>query len=377
MQQPFYTDYNNQTPPSYGQKHYPNQRFIPNGAPVQGFCTYSPQQYTFVPGIGFVRRSPEDEERRQIAATSRKLAAAMLTCLVLLYLTQPAATFFATRISGLLPFRVSLEAIGLLSTIMSYLAAFIFPFVIYQARVGIPAKAAYPLRRPRVWLVVCATLILLGICTIASFSSDVLDALLQSVGLYASQSNAALPSDTFGIVLYIVLYVVLSPLVEELLFRGLIMQSLRRFGDGVALLCSSVLFALVHPNILMLPYAFLTGLVIGYFVLRSGSVVTGIVMHLANNLLLTIYHAAAKGLTPTWSNIVMQGIFIVFIVAALFAVKFAVRRDENIFSLAPARMALSFKGRIRALCGSGVMVVYFLVTAWFIISSIRTVFRPW
>ena len=63
------------------------------------------------------------------------------------------------------------------------------------------------------------------------------------------------------------------------------MHSLRRHGDAFALILSSTLFALMHYNIYMVLNAFLMGLLIGYFVIRTGSIITGILMHLANNLL--------------------------------------------------------------------------------------------
>ena len=81
-------------------------------------------------------------------------------------------------------------------------------------------------------------------------------------------------------ILYIINGVVLPAFIEEIVFRGAIMQSLRRFGDGFALLVSSVLFAVVHGNFVQAPYAFLMGLVIGYFVLRTGSLWAGIFIHL-------------------------------------------------------------------------------------------------
>ena len=63
------------------------------------------------------------------------------------------------------------------------------------------------------------------------------------------------------------------------------MQGLRCFGDGVALLVSAIFFALAHFNAMQAANAFLMGLIIGYFVLRTGSLWTGIILHFIINLL--------------------------------------------------------------------------------------------
>lgn len=378
--QPNHVSYNSHFPSSsgeYGRDHSPSQQFIPAGAPMQGGYGYSPQQYTFVPGIGFVRRSPEDDERAQIARSSRQLAFAMIACLGLMYLVYPFASLLTSLVTGLLRIVPSPAASALSSNTISYVVALSIPFMVYQSRVGIPIKAAYPLKRPRTWLVLCGTLIFLGVCTIGDAASDMLDTLLRTGGLYARSSNAVMPSDTLGAVLHVLLYALLAPILEELVFRGVIMQSLRRFGDALALVCSSVLFALIHADILTLPYAFLSGLVIGYFVLRSGSLLTGMIIHFANNLFWIIYDAAATGLSPTQGDIVLHSIYTAFIIAGLFAAVFAAKRDAAMFSLAPGSTALPYKLKIRTMFTSGLMIVFIIIVLGLMLGNISTSSMPW
>ena len=375
--QPYPNEPTNQIPQPPAPEHYPGHSFIPKGAPVQGFCAYSPQQYTFVPGIGFVRRAPEDDERALLRSSGRKLAVTMLFCFALMYLVYPLASFALVRLS--LMFRVSIGAAvsALLCTTVTYLTAVLVPFLVYRAAVGIPMPVAFVLRRPRAWLVVCGTLIFLAVSTVAGFSSQVLSTLLRSVGLYARQSSIAMSSDVLGIVLYVLLYVVFSAVVEELVFRGLVLQSLRRFGDGLALVCSSALFALIHADLLILPYAFLSGLVIGYFVLRSGSVITGILIHMVNNLFWVVYDVSAKGLTPVWGGIVQESVTIVFILCGIVALVVAAGRDKNLFTLSPAKAVLPFQARLQTVLGCPAVVLLDTVSALLMLRSISTTYQPW
>ena len=70
---------------------------------------------------------------------------------------------------------------------------------------------------------------------------------------------------------------------EELLFRGLIFSGLRRYGAWPAIVISSLLFALAHASIYRLLPTFCLGLLLGYVVLRTGSIYCSMLIHALNN----------------------------------------------------------------------------------------------
>ena len=78
--------------------------------------------------------------------------------------------------------------------------------------------------------------------------------------------------------------VVCAPVLEEILFRGLIFESCReRFGGGAAVLISALLFGLVHGVPVQIINAFVVGLIFGYIYLRTGSLLSVILLHVFNN----------------------------------------------------------------------------------------------
>lgn len=83
----------------------------------------------------------------------------------------------------------------------------------------------------------------------------------------------------------------IGPLVEELLFRGVLLSALlRRLRAIWAVLASAVLFALVHlPELHWLWYALpnlaLLGVALAWLRLRSGSLWPAVIAHACNNLL--------------------------------------------------------------------------------------------
>lgn len=78
--------------------------------------------------------------------------------------------------------------------------------------------------------------------------------------------------------------IVAAPILEEILFRGLIFESCaERFGKGVGLFVSALLFGLVHIVPVQIINAFVVGLILGYVYLKTRSLVSVMVIHAINN----------------------------------------------------------------------------------------------
>jgi membrane protease YdiL (CAAX protease family) len=76
------------------------------------------------------------------------------------------------------------------------------------------------------------------------------------------------------------------PVVEELIFRGLILQRMaEKWGWKPAVLCSSALFAFAHNSVAGLPGHFVFGLFMALLYLRTRSLWVPIFCHMLNNLL--------------------------------------------------------------------------------------------
>lgn len=76
---------------------------------------------------------------------------------------------------------------------------------------------------------------------------------------------------------------IVPALVEEFAFRGVILQSLRKYGDAFAVFASALLFAMMHGNMTQAPFAFLLGAILAMLVIMTGSLWTSIAVHFINN----------------------------------------------------------------------------------------------
>lgn len=114
------------------------------------------------------------------------------------------------------------------------------------------------------------------------------------------------------------LYVCLAaPIIEELLYRGFILKSLKKYGECFAMVISSVLFGLMHTNLTQSVFAFFAGMVLAYVAMRY-SVKWSILMHMINNLVMGVgVSLISDTFFPDLKNLITYIIFIIFFLAGL------------------------------------------------------------
>ena len=79
---------------------------------------------------------------------------------------------------------------------------------------------------------------------------------------------------------------VLTPIMEELLYRGILYGRLRRtLGTRTALIGSALVFAIMHGNLVQFLYALLMGLLFAAFLEKDRNLVIPILCHMAVNAL--------------------------------------------------------------------------------------------
>jgi membrane protease YdiL (CAAX protease family) len=89
-----------------------------------------------------------------------------------------------------------------------------------------------------------------------------------------------------------------GPLGEELLFRKLLIDRTRRYGDLPSILLSGILFGLFHGNLFQFFYATLVGMVFAYVYTRTGKYWWCFAMHAVVNLMGGVITPGLAGLLP-------------------------------------------------------------------------------
>mgnify|MGYP000866403477 FL=1 len=116
--------------------------------------------------------------------------------------------------------------------------------------------------------------------------SSIYTRLLDAVEIVKPIKSASFTTDNiFEAVLWIIAMAVLPPVLEEAVFRGAILGTMKQYTGRGAIFFSAALFALMHANFNQIPVAFGMGLILGWFAYSTGSIVVPIILHACNNLL--------------------------------------------------------------------------------------------
>lgn len=141
----------------------------------------------------------------------------------------------------------------------------------------IPFKRVFTVRN-----IVCFVVLGLSLQVAISYLLEIVGILLPSV--MEKYLRLLETMDIGNSVLTLVVTVLLAPVGEELIFRGVIMGYAKRLMPFfVANFLQAVLFGVYHMNLVQGTYAFLMGLLFGYLVKKCDSLLASILVHFIIN----------------------------------------------------------------------------------------------
>lgn len=173
-------------------------------------------------------------------------------------------------------------------------------------------------------------IIIIGLAasSVGTLYSSYFSSLLSQFNLQMNESLFSMPKNTLSLVFSSLTTCIFAPFCEEFLFRGLIMQRLRKYGDFFALLISSLLFGILHANFSQTPFAFLVGLGLGFAVLETGSIFAGIIIHFLINTISTVLNISALYIGDTNANIIYYIYSAVIVIAAIVSLIYLIKRKQ-------------------------------------------------
>ena len=181
-----------------------------------------------------------------------------------------------------------------------------------------------------------------GLSAVANLVTNKLAAIFDAFGIHFMLPDIAYPEGVFGFALSFIAIAVTPALVEEFATRGMVMGAARQFGEGFGLIASAVFFALMHGNMVQIPFAFIMGLIIGFAVIKSGSLITGIAIHFFNNAMSVCLTYVMESVQSVKVESVISLFYIVFcLIIFLLGLGLAQKGEEKVWSLKPSESLLS------------------------------------
>ncbi|MBP3272852.1 MAG: CPBP family intramembrane metalloprotease [Ruminococcus sp.] len=198
------------------------------------------------------------------------------------------------------------------------------------------------------------------------------------VGMVVSmfeQSGMSVPEPDFSIsdpskaalIIQFAYVCLIGPVIEEIVYRGLIIKLISPYGKGLAVFISALIFGIMHGNISQAITAFAGGILFAMVAVRYNSIVPTIIIHIFNNTVSSIPDfgdALGKNTDTLYYGVLIA---VMFFGAYMLIVKLK-DLDRGIKESTP-KYALVTGERARYAILNPFMIIYFIFIAYEFISS--------
>lgn len=337
------------------------------------------REHTYVDGEGFA-----DEQCRAAELRSLHACLQLLGSLMILYFLLEQLVYLAMKVMfekphlgwiyfsdrGIQPYVISDELYLYCSLrVLMAVAMIVIPLMLLRlpAKVVMPAEKQPPEKAVYLISVFFVAVIILhtadiGLCTF-----------MGKLGIdsqyYLYSSGAELPAQ----VLYIAIEMVVIPILMEILFRGIILQLFRQFGDFYAIFIAALAQACCYHEPSKIMMMFLISALLGVVAIKSGNIILSMILRVVSlNLILflnTLSNERYDAANLITSNIISIGVLMV-----AFTLMFAMRvRSKKPFVLEHDSTELTFKSKLRQFVNAPVAVIWFICVMLAMILSVEFV----
>lgn len=227
----------------------------------------------------------ETPPTRQVRRTFSRAALALALYTIVAYTAQTLLLLLVSAINSAFPGFVTVNNIIYLKMGISFASMYVFGlpvlFLILRGMKRAPIETA-----PLSWedgLVIF--FISRAFLTVGSLISQIVISAIETISGHTLVNTTEELIEKMPLWLIVLIVVILAPLVEEWIYRKLLIDRVGVFGDKAAILFSAIVFGLGHGNFFQFCYSFLLGLILGYLYTSTGKLRYSIGLHMLTNFL--------------------------------------------------------------------------------------------
>lgn len=229
----------------------------------------------------FLRRQQENREKKEI----RRIGLAMGAAIVAYIVIQNLVTIIMIS-AGLYDLYKSSAVFQSAFTVIAVsFCCVALPFGIMawanRKKYESPIIPNTPIKASR-----CAAWVSLGMmcCTCAQFVVSYIIAFLQLLfDVEFTQGEALEPDSVLACVMAVISTAIIPGICEEFAMRCCSLQLLKKYGKGFAVFAVSIVFGILHGNVIQFIFAFIVGLVLGFVTVKTDSAVPAVLIHSLSN----------------------------------------------------------------------------------------------
>lgn len=147
----------------------------------------------------------------------------------------------------------------------------------------------------------------IGVGIISSIIFLIYSMMFNSQGIDIPSPDFSIPKERIYLILFFSYTCVIAPVFEEIIFRGFILNNMRKFGNITAIIITSVFFSMFHFNLVQLVNPILMGIILSFIAIKSESIIPSIIVHMFNNIMAmittVISYTDSQAIILIWSSL--------------------------------------------------------------------------
>ncbi|MDE7302370.1 MAG: CPBP family intramembrane metalloprotease [Oscillospiraceae bacterium] len=147
----------------------------------------------------------------------------------------------------------------------------------------------------------------IGLQTASTMIAAIITAILKMFGLEAPTPDLSATTSLPANLLMYFYACLLGPVLEELLYRGVLLQSMRKYNEKFAIFLSAVIFGLMHENYQQFILGFLIGIPLAVVTIKSGSLIPSIFTHIIVNTSAMFFNCWIQYSDPEYYQAALNG----------------------------------------------------------------------
>lgn len=336
------------------------------------------REHTYQDGKGFVSDSPDKAERKTLASCFNLIAVVLIISQLLNLLEHfiiarmnrfsiYSSVFFLdlSRIEN-----VSFSEV-LVSCVFRILKLAV-PIAIFFFVTRFPKAVALPKAKNKDYeLSLCGISFILLVTILSRTANNGLNMLTNIIGIDFSNNSFLHTYDTKSIVLFCIVEYFIFPILTEILFRGIILQFFRQFGDFFAILVSCITSVICCRDISQIMPVALYSVILALFTIRTGSITTAIFMQISANIVEMIVSRGVLIVSPDVQVIVEAYVGIAIISFALIAYSRNISKKIIDFNVDDSYTYLTLRDKFIIMISSGALIVWLVLALVVFVLSIK------
>lgn len=337
-----------------------DQNFDFNNQPPQN----SQPQTRYVTYIPYGMTPEEYEEKKEIKRTANTIGGSFLIVLAIntgIVLICSLIFLFLSYFGISVPTNI-LDNPAFLQVLQVVLSVLMFtlPFILLFKVMGFRISDFISFKKPNREDILPFFLLGIAFCAFSNIAVSFMGSFSSSFGINYEVDFGQKPSGILGFMLTTIATAIVPALVEEFACRGIVLGSLRKFGDGFAVVCSAVVFGIMHGNFQQIPFAFLVGLVLGFIAVKTDTIWIAVAVHFFNNFISVVLDYLFMDLSVPSQNVIYSIYLVLCLLVGIFAV-YRLKDKEDVYKLKKAENHSANKTLYKWFFASPTIIIFIVI----------------